>query len=114
MPRQPRLDIPGVLHHVIARGIDRTEIFRDERDRERFVGRLGELILAAGARLYAWGLLSNHFHLVLKPGEQGLAWLMRRLMTSHAVRFNLRHGRVGHLFQNRYKSIVVEEEPHSL
>lgn len=114
MPRQPRLDIPGLLYHVMARGIERTDIFRDDRDRETFVERLGELVPAGGATLYAWCLLSNHFHLVLKPGERGLAWLMRRLMTSHAVRFNLRHGRSGHLFQNRYKSVVVEEEPHFL
>lgn len=114
MPRQPRLDIPGLLHHVMARGIERTDIFRDDRDREVFVERLGELVPAGGATLYAWCLLSNHFHLVLRPGERGLAWLMRRLMTSHAVRFNLRHGRCGHLFQNRYKSVVVEEEPHFL
>ena len=114
MPRQARLDHPGLLHHVSARGINRGEIFRDARDREVFVERLGELVLAAGARVYAWGLLDNHFHLVLRSGERGLAWLMQRVMTGHAVRYNLRHNRSGHLFQNRYKNIVVEEEPHFL
>lgn len=114
MPRQPRLDLPGLLHHVIARGIERTDIFGDDRDRRVFVDRLGELVAAAGATVYAWCLLSNHFHLVLKTGERPLAWLMGRLMTGHAVRYNLRHNRSGHLFQNRYKSIVVEEEPHFL
>ncbi len=67
-----------------------------------------------GARLYAWCLLSNHFHLLLRRGDQPLSAIMRRLMTAHAVRFNLRHERAGHLFQNRYKSIVVEEEPYFL
>jgi len=114
MPRQPRLDVPGLLHHVIARGIERREIFRDDRDREVFVGKLGELVVASGARVYAWCLLSNHLHLVLTSGERPLAWLMRRLMTGHAVRYNLRHGRSGHLFQNRYKSIVVEKEEYLL
>lgn len=114
MPRQSRLDAPGLLHHVIARGIERREIFRDDRDRETFVQKLGELANASGARCYAWCLLSNHFHLLLKSGERPLPWLMRRLMTGHAVRYNLRHSRSGHLFQNRYKSIVAEEEPHFL
>jgi putative transposase len=114
MPRQPRLDLPGLLYHVIARGIERREIFGDDRDRETFVDRLGELMTESDAKLYAWCLLSNHFHLVLKSGERPLAWIMRRLMTGHAVRYNLRPERSGHLFQNRYKSIVVEEEPHLL
>jgi REP element-mobilizing transposase RayT len=91
MPRQPRLDAPGLLHHVIARGIERGEVFADDRDRQTFVSRLGELVSGAGARAYAWCLLSNHFHLVLRRGERPLAWLMRRLMTGHAVRYNLRH-----------------------
>ena len=114
MPRQARLDIPGLVYHVIARGIERRDIFGDDQDRERFVSRLGELVAWGGARLHAWCLLSNHFHLLVRRGEQPLAAIMRRLMTGHAVRFNLRHGRAGHLFQNRYKSIVVEEEPYFL
>jgi putative transposase len=114
MPRQPRLDIPGLVYHVIARGIERREIFRDDQDREQFLERLGELLGQGGARLYAWCLLSNHFHFLVRRGDQPLSVLMRRLMTGHAVRFNLRYGRSGHLFQNRYKSIVVEEEPYFL
>lgn len=114
MPRQPRLDIAGLVYHVIARGIERGAIFRDDRDREQFLGRLGELLEQTGTRLYAWCLLSNHFHLLVRRGDQPLSVLMRRLMTGHAVRFNLRHGRSGHVFQNRYKSIVVEEEAYFL
>ena len=114
MPRQARLDVPGLVHHVMARGIEGREVFCEEGDRETFLARLGAVVLAAGTRLYAWCLLSNHFHLVLRPEDRPLAWIMRRLMTGHAVRFNLRHRRQGHLFQNRYKSIVVEEEEHFL
>jgi REP element-mobilizing transposase RayT len=114
MPRQARLDIPGLVYHVIARGVERREIFRDERDRTRFVESLGELVVGSGARLYAWSLLSNHFHLLLRRGDRPLSELMRRLMTRHAVRYNLRHERSGHLFQNRYKSIVVDEEEYFL
>ncbi len=114
MPRQARLDLPDLVYHVIARGIDRGEIFRDDRDRESFLARLGELVVAGEARMYAWCLLRNHFHLLLRRGREPLSWIMRRLMTGHAVRYNLRHARTGHLFQNRYKSILVEEEPYFL
>ncbi len=73
----------------------------------------GELLGQTGTRLFAWCLLSNHFHLLVRRGDQPLSLLMRRLMTGHAVRFNLRHSRCGYLFQNRYKSILVEEEEYS-
>ncbi len=63
---------------------------------------------------FAWALLDNHFHLLVKPGPRSLAQFMRRLLTGYAVAFNLRHNRSGHLFQNRYKSIVCEEEPYFL
>ncbi len=67
-----------------------------------------------GPKLYAWALLSNHFHLLLRSGEENLSSTMRRLLTGHAVRYNLRHKRQGHLFQNRFKSIIVEEETYFL
>jgi putative transposase len=70
--------------------------------------------LFAGARLYAWALMSNHFHLLIRTDEHLLSPVMRRLMTGHAVNYNLRYRRKGHLFQNRFKSIVVEEEPYFL
>jgi REP element-mobilizing transposase RayT len=115
MPRQPRLNIPGLVHHVMARGIEGCDIFRDEDDREGFLKRLADVVSKPGApRLYAWTLMSNHFHLLLRAGEEALSATMRRLMTGHAVTYNLRHKRQGHLFQNRYKSVVVEEEPYFL
>lgn len=115
MPRQPRLDFPGLVYHVMGRGIEGRAIFHDDRDREGFLKRLAdEVSRAGGPCLYAWALLPNHFHLLLRNGEGLLSPMMRRLMTGHAVTFNLRHKRQGHLFQNRYKSIVVEEEPYFL
>ncbi len=115
MPRQPRLDIPGLVHHVMARGIEGREIFHDDKDRQGFLKRMAEAVSKPGGpRLYAWALMSNHFHLLLRPGEGLLSPMMRRLMTGHAVTYNLRHKRQGHLFQNRYKSIVVEEETYFL
>ena len=115
MPRQARLDAPGLVHHVMARGIEDQKIFRDDKDREGFLTRLAEVVaLSGGATLFAWALMSNHFHLLLRTDEHLLSPLMRRLMTGHAVTYNRRYRRRGHLFQNRFKSIVVEEETYFL
>jgi REP element-mobilizing transposase RayT len=114
MPRQPRLDIPHVLHHVIVRGIERRDIFVDDTDKERFVARLSTLLTKSGPKCFAWSLLSNHLHLLLMPTTGSLATTMRRLLTGYAVYFNRKYQRAGHLFQNRYKSILCEEEPYLL
>ena len=114
MPRGPRLDAPGVVHHVMARGIERRRIFRDDVDRAAFVTRLDDLCVQTDTALFAWCLLPNHFHLLLRTTGAPLSALMRRLLTGHAVAFNRRHRRVGHLLQNRFKSILVEEDPYLL
>ncbi len=114
MPRLARLDTAGLLQHVIVRGIERRDIFNDEHDRQFFVERLLSLLSETGVRCYAWALLSNHFHLLLMPTSTSLSHFMRRLLTGYAVSFNRRNKRSGHLFQNRYKSIVCEEEPYLL
>ena len=110
MPRGPRLDAPGTLHHVMVRGIEKQDIFVDDRDRHNFVSRLSALAKATETPVYAWALMNNHVHILLKSGPKGLPTLMRRLLTGYAVTYNLRHQRHGHLFENRYKSIVCEEE----
>jgi putative transposase len=114
MPRQARLDAPGVLHHVMVRGIERRVIFRDDVDRADFVARLAALVPATGLTVYAWALLPNHAHCLVRTGTRPLPRVMRSLLTGYAGAFNRRHKRVGHLFQNRYKSIVIEEEPYLL
>jgi len=114
MPRLARLDISGLLQHVIVRGIERSDIFNDDHDRQLFVDRLFKLLSETGVHCYAWALLSNHFHLLLMPTSTPLSSFMRRLLTGYAVSFNRRNKRSGHLFQNRYKSIVCEEEPYLL
>ena len=108
MPRQARLDIPGLLQHVIVRGIDRTNIFLDDDDRDRFVERFSNLLVETGTDCFAWALIPNHAHLLLRCNHFDLSRFMRRLLTGYAVMFNRRHSRTGHLFQNRYKSIVCE------
>ena len=114
MPRQPRLDAPGLLQHVMARGIERKEIFKDDQDRQSFLERLAVILEETQTQCYAWALIPNHFHLLLRTSLTPLSKVMRRLMTGYAVTFNKRHKRSGHLFQNRYKSIVCEEDPYLL
>ncbi len=112
MPRLAPLDVPGVFHHIIIRGIEGRKIFRDNRDRENFLERLGTLLLGTKTGCYAWAFLPNHAHFLLRTGEVPLATFMRRLLTGYVVSFNRRYKRHGHLLQNRYKSIVCQEETY--
>ena len=112
MPRSARLDAPGVLHHVMGRGIEKRKIFLDDQDRVDFIKRLGELVQEGSMDIYAWAILPNHFHILCKTKKQPLSASMRKLLTGYAVHFNRRHRRHGHLFQNRYKSIVCQEDTY--
>jgi len=112
MPRGARLDAPGTLHHVMVRGIEKRNIVDDDDDRENFVTRIGELGLDTGTSIFAWALMDNHSHILLKSGAAGLPAFMRRLLGGYAASYNRRHKRHGHLFQNRYKSIICEEDPY--
>ena len=114
MPRGPRLDSPGTLHHVIIRGIEKREIVIDDQDRDEFVSRMGVVAVKTSTTIYAWALMTNHAHILLKSGQLGLSAFMRKFLTGYTVVYNRRHDRHGHLFQNRYKSIVCEEEPYFL
>lgn len=114
MPRVARLDMPGLLQHVIVRGIEKRDIFLDDRDRELFLERFSKLLQETETACFAWAVMPNHVHLLLRPNLSKLANIMRRLLTGYAITFNYRHQRVGHLFQNRYKSIVCEEDPYLL
>lgn len=112
MPRHARLDAEGVLHHIIVRGIERRAIFRDDIDRDRFVERMGRVFIDTSTPCYAWALLNNHAHLLCRTGGAPLHTVMARLLTGHAVTFNKRHRRHGPLFQNRYKSILCQEDAY--
>jgi REP element-mobilizing transposase RayT len=114
MPRQARLDAPGTLHHIIIRGIEKRRIVDDRKDREDFVSRMGALALDTETAIYAWSLMPNHAHILVRSGPSGLPKYMRKFLTGYAIRYNLRHKRHGHLFQNRYKSIVCEEDAYFL
>jgi REP element-mobilizing transposase RayT len=96
----------------MVRGIERTAIVLDDTDRQDVVNRIGKAAEKTGTVIYAWSQMSNHAHLLLRSGSEGLPAFMRKVLTGYSVSFNKRHHRSGHLFQNRYKSILCEEEPY--
>jgi putative transposase len=110
MPRLARFDASGVLHHVMGRGIERKEIFFSDADRSDFLDRLAGLVEEGALDVYAWVLMPNQFHLLCKTRNRPLPSSMRKILTGYVVNLNRRHCRYGHLFQNRYKSIVCQED----
>lgn len=114
MPRQGRIHLPGGLYHVMARGIERRRIFADNADRVAFIQRLAEGLKTHQIKCYAWTLMPNHIHLLLSPTTRPLTPFLHSLLTGYAVHFNRRHKRAGHLFQNRYRSILCQKERYFL
>lgn len=110
MTRPLRLDFPGALYHVTARGDRREPIVEDDADRLAWVDLLGRVARRFGWRVQAWVLMSNHYHLVLETPDARLSEGMRQLNGVWSQAFNRRHGRVGHVFQGRFKAIFVERE----
>lgn len=114
MPRKARIDAPGALHHVIFRGIERRAIFKDNVDRDVFLDRAGSIFTASDTPCFAWALMTNHVHLLIRTAMVPLSTLMRRLLTGYAQAFNRRHRRHGQLFQNRYKLFLCQEDVYLL
>jgi putative transposase len=110
MPRKARVQFAGAVYHLLDRGDRREPIFRDERDRENFLATLGQVCKRTGWRVHAWVLMTNHYHLLVETPEANLVAGMRWFQTTYTVRFNRRHRLSGHLFQGRYKSVVVDPE----
>ncbi len=98
----------------MVRGINKADIFDDDQDRSRFLERLGDTITEGQCTVYAWALMSNHVHILFKSGKQGISSVMRKLLTWYAQYYNRRHKRTGHLFENRYKSILCDEDNYLL
>jgi REP element-mobilizing transposase RayT len=96
----------------MGRGIERNDIFFNDKDRNDFLNRLSLLVEEDALDVYAWTLMPNHFHLLLKTKNCTLSSSMKKLLTGYVVNFNRRHNRYGHLFQNRYKSIVCQEDTY--
>lgn len=107
MPRGPRIDFPGAVHHVYARGIEKRKIFLTDADRSFFLEKVGANIGKWKMRCFAWALMPNHFHMLLRSDAGLLPSFMRCLLTGYSKYFNEKHNRVGHFFQNRYKSPII-------
>jgi REP element-mobilizing transposase RayT len=106
MPRPARIHYPGAVYHVMARGVEGREIFIDDRDRSGFLDHMLRLRSEMPHSILAYCLMGNHFHFAIRVGNIPLFRIMHRLLTAHAVAFNERNDRHGHLFQARYKSVL--------
>ena len=108
MARKLRLSFPGAIHHVMFRGNERHDIFRDDDDRQWFLDRLADSVESFTVRMYLVCLMSNHVHMLMETPRGNLSAFMGRLLTGYSVHFNRRHRRSGHLTQGRYRAQLVE------
>lgn len=114
MSRPLRVEFAGALWHVTSRGNEKRDVFRDEADRHAFLAILGRTVGLFRWTLHAYVLMGNHFHLLVETPEPTLSRGMRQLNGLYTQAFNRRHRRSGHLFQGRFKSVLVEKETHFL
>lgn len=112
MPRKPRIEFEGAVYHVMSRGNRQERIFRDARDYSVFLDTLGESVQRCGWCIHAYALMGNHYHLLLETPEPNLVAGMKWLQGTYTVRHNVRHQLKGHLFQGRYKALLVESADH--
>jgi putative transposase len=110
MPRSPRIDIPGLVYHVTNRGIRRLPLFHDDQDRFEFLDWMQEARRRYAIEVEQYSLMTNHFHLLLRLHEGSLARAMKYSMSRYARFFNRKNGHTGHLFQDRYHSLPVQED----
>lgn len=114
MPRPLRLYSPDLVYHVFARGNNRESIFFEENNYQRFLKNLERFRMPLKYNLYAFSLLPNHFHLLLQVGKVSISKVMQTLITAYTMYVNKKYQRVGHLFQGRFGSIIVEKETYLL
>ena len=114
MARHLRLEYEGAIYHVTSRGNERSDVFAEERDKERFLEKLNESVEQYHVRLYAYAIMSNHYHLLVETPRANLAKFMQQLNTSYTMFYNIRHDRIGHLFSGRYKAKVVSGDEYLL
>lgn len=109
MPRRRRIIVPGEIHHVMSRGLNGMTLFKDAHDRKQFLTILSNRLPEAECYCYAWVLMDNHYHLLLRPLGQDLKGIMRRINSAYANYYNRRYQRRGYVFQDRYKSLATQE-----
>jgi putative transposase len=114
MPRVARKLSESKTYHVMIRGNERKDIFHDDEDKSRFIDILYEKNKAKKYAVYAYCLMDNHVHLLINEGNDEISRIMKRINVSYAYYFNKKYGRIGHLFQDRFKSEVIEDETYLL
>jgi len=114
MPRTGRLHIPGGCYHVIGRGLERRYVFEDPVDKRDFLSRFGDNLRRSGSQCLAWALMSNHYHFLIRAGTRPLGKLMAPVLGGFAGNYNRRHCRSGYVFQNRFTSILCDEDSYLL
>lgn len=112
MPRRARQLADSGIYHVMLRGVNRDAIFLDDEDCTRFLHSLGQAKDASGCGVLAYCLMSNHAHLVLRTGDEPIGAVVKRLGVRYAGWFNRKYGRIGHLFQDRFKSLPMEDDAY--
>jgi len=113
MARPLRIEYPGAFYHITARGNERKDIFRDDRDRERFLGYLETAVVRYKALIHVYCLMNNHYHLLISTPAGNLSQIVRHINGAYTVYYNKRHHRFGHLFQGRYKAILVDADEYA-
>jgi len=114
MARQWRIEYPDALYHVLSRGNNRQKIFVNDDDRQMFLELIEELCERFNIEIYAYVLMSNHYHILLKTNKDNLSKSMQWFGSTYTRRFNIRNGKSGHLFQGRFKSIIIENDAYLL
>ncbi len=114
MARPLRIEFPGAFHHVMARGNEKQVIYRARRDRVKFLGYLESATVRYGAVIHCYCLMKNHYHLLIETPSGNLAQIMQHINGAYTTYFNRRYHRVGHLFQGRYRSILVDADAYCL
>ncbi len=113
MARPLRIIYPGAFYHVTSRGNEQRDVFKSRRDREKFLLYLESATVRYGAVIHAYCLMSNHYHLLLETPEGNLSQIMRHINGAYTTYFNIKRKRAGHLFQGRYKAILVEADAYA-
>jgi len=114
MGRQLRIEYPGAYYHVTARGNERKDIFKSNRDREKFLGYLESAVERYGALIHVWCLMNNHYHLLMETPQGNLSQVMQHINGAYTNYFNTKRKRSGHLFQGRYKAILIEADEYAV
>ena len=113
MARPIRVEFPGAVYHLMARGNERRAVFRDDQDRRQLVKTVAEMVEQFDLRVHAYCLMPNHYHLLVETPRGNLSQAVGWLQLTYAVRFNRRHRRSGHLFQGRFKAQLVEADEYA-